>query len=194
MTVAILPSPSFAPFRPAIALGLRSPSASHRFRTFTRAGPAHFSLLAICPAKPSEGRRRVLAAAGSPMPSRWRNDRPGPAPGSCPRHDPGSTARPTGGGFQPGLGSQHRGSPPRAPLPTRPQAPDRQLDRDLAWPLSARGDRLLVPDRDRGLNSYRVSLRRPRPRPIEGQEAGSRRASPYREACPGFYRGSPRGF
>ena len=193
MTVAILPSPSFAPFRPALALGLRSPSASRRFRTFTRAGLSRFPLLAICPAKPSEGRRRVSAAAGSPMPSRWRNDRPGPAPESCPRHDPGSTAPPPGGGFQPGLGSQPRDSRPRARPPARPRAPIASSTA-TGGGLFPRRDRLLVPDCDRGLNSYRVSLRRPPAAADRGAGSGIAARLAISRGTSRLLSGSPRGF
>jgi hypothetical protein len=42
------------------------------------------------------------------LPSRWRNDRLWAAPESCPRLDQRSTARPPGGGLQPGFRRRRR--------------------------------------------------------------------------------------
>jgi hypothetical protein len=68
----------------------------------------------------------------------------------------------------------------------------RQLDRDqAAASFREARDRLLVPDRDRGLNSRRVSLRRP-PAAAD-REAGSGIAARL-AISRGIDRGSPRGF
>jgi hypothetical protein len=62
------------------------------------------------------------------------------APESCSRLDQGSTARPPGRGFQPGLGRPPGGSLPRArPTRARPTGSDRRLDRDRAVASFPRG-------------------------------------------------------
>ena len=69
MTVAILPSPSFAPFRPALALGLRLPSASRRLGLSPEPGFA-FSAFGHMPSpspqKAADGSRQPPAPACPP--------------------------------------------------------------------------------------------------------------------------------
>ena len=120
----------------------------------------------------------------APMPSRWRNDRLWAAPESCPRLDQGSIARPPGGGFQPGLGSQPRGFRPRARQPARAQAPDRRLDPNRAA-ASFRGETACL-SRLRSGAKLSPGLAPTLPgllqaHPIEGQETGRERLLPLIE-------------
>ena len=55
-------------------------------------------------------------------------------------------------------------------------------------------DRLLVPDCDRALNSYRVSLRRPPAAADRGAGSGIAARLAISRGMSRFYRGSPRGF
>ena len=70
---------------------------------------------------------------------------------------------------------------------------DRQLDRDRRRPLPRR-NRLLVPDRDRGLNSYRVSLRRPPAAADRGAGSGIAARLAISRGMSRLLSGSPRGF
>jgi hypothetical protein len=91
-------------------------------------------------------------------------------------------------------------------LEASPGAFDHRLDRPLdpkppiasstatgRRPLSARGDRLLVPDCDQGLNSYRVSLRRP-PAADRGAGSGIAARLAISRGMSRLLSGSPRGF
>jgi hypothetical protein len=131
------------------------------------------------------GRRRLR------KPSRWRNDRPGPAPESCPRHDPGSTALAPRRQLQPDLGRPD--SVPDSPRP--PGGLDRPA-RGRPGVASFREVRppVLVPDRDRGLNSYRVSLRRPPAAADRGAGSGIAARLAISRGMSRLLSGSPRGF
>jgi hypothetical protein len=103
-------------------------------------------------------------------------------------------------GLQKALGGSR--SPARLPFPsrsgarppTRQRAPIAGSTATGRRPLSARGDRLLVPNRDRGLNSYRVSLRRPPAAADRGAGSGIAACLAISRGMSRFYRGSPRGF
>ena len=174
MTVAIQPSPSFAPFRPALALGLRSPSRPAAFGLSREPGYRVFRLCRQASGKAADGFRRSPAP---PCPPDGGMTALGPRL-VLPPLDQGSTARSPGGGF------------PRAPG-SRPASSttgsDRQLDRDRRRPLPRR-DRLLVPDRDQGLNSCRVSLRRPPAAADRGAGSGIAARLAISRGCAGFYR------